>query len=109
MKAFYDRNQARIRQPYDKIKAPLEQYMRRQKVSAQRSELMAQLRKDADVKVMMQGADSGGIDRSTAPVLPDRAALRSRSSNSPTINALTASARNSRSRKCARSTATRFD
>ena len=27
MKAFYDRNQARIRQPYDKIKAPLEQYI----------------------------------------------------------------------------------
>jgi protein-disulfide isomerase len=63
MKAFYDRNQARIRQPYDKIKAPLEQYMRRQKVSAQRSELMAQLRKDADVKVMLKAPT---VDVSTA-------------------------------------------
>ena len=54
MKDFYDKNQARIRQPYDKIKVPLEQYMKRQKVSAQRSELMAQLRKDASVKVMLK-------------------------------------------------------
>jgi len=54
MKAFYDKNQMRIRQPYDKIKAPLEQYMKRQKVSAQRSELMAQLRHDAGVKVMLK-------------------------------------------------------
>src|SRR5271170_2233369 len=53
MKAFYDKNQARIRQPYDKIKAPLEQYMKRQKLSAQRDEVMAQLRHDAGVKVML--------------------------------------------------------
>jgi protein-disulfide isomerase len=53
MKAFYDRNQARIRQPYDKIKVPLQQYMKRQKVTAQRAELMAQLRHDAGVKVML--------------------------------------------------------
>jgi len=63
MKAFYDKNQARIRQPYDKIKVPLEQYMRRQKVSAQRSELMAQLRHDADVKVMLKAPT---VDVSTA-------------------------------------------
>ncbi|MGO9062067.1 MAG: thioredoxin domain-containing protein [Candidatus Binataceae bacterium] len=76
MKAFYDKNQARIRQPYDKIKVPLEQYMRRQKVSAQRSELMAQLRKDASVKVMLKAPtvevstqySAGSTGPSNAPI-----------------------------------------
>src|SRR5215469_6553708 len=54
MKDFYDQNQGRIRQPYDKIKVPLEQYMRRQKMSAARSELVAKLRQDAGVKVMLK-------------------------------------------------------
>lgn len=76
MKAFYDMNQARIRQPYDKIKAPLEQYMRRQKLGAARAELIANLRKDAGVKVMLKAprvevstADSAGaVGPSTAPI-----------------------------------------
>jgi protein-disulfide isomerase len=54
MKDFYDQNQARIPQPYDKIKAPLEQYMRRQKLNAAREELIAKLRHDANVKVMLK-------------------------------------------------------
>lgn len=54
MKDFYNKNQARIRQPYDKIKVPLENYMKRQKVNAQRAELMAQLRREAGVKVMLK-------------------------------------------------------
>ncbi|SRR5579875_664520 len=54
MKDFYDQNQARINQPYDKIKAPLEQYMRRQKLNAAREELLAKLRREANVKVMLK-------------------------------------------------------
>jgi protein-disulfide isomerase len=54
MKDFYDQNQARIRQPYDRIKAPLKQYMERQELSAARSELISKLRKDAGVKVMLK-------------------------------------------------------
>jgi protein-disulfide isomerase len=76
MKDFYDQNQARIRQPYDKIKAPLEQYMRRQKLSAAREELIAKLRRDAGVKVMLKAPrvevsteySAGSVGPSTAPV-----------------------------------------
>jgi len=76
MKDFYDQNQARIRQPYDKIKMPLQQYMRRQKLNAARSELMAQLRKDAGVKVMLKAPrievsteySAGAVGPSTAPI-----------------------------------------
>jgi protein-disulfide isomerase len=76
MQDFYNKNQARIRQPFDKIKAPLEQYMRRQKLNAARSELMAKLRKDADVKVMMAAprvqvstqASAGSSGPSNAPI-----------------------------------------
>ena len=76
MKAFYDQNQARIRQPYDKIKAPLEQYMKRQKISAARAELIAKLRQDAGVKVMLKAPrvdvsmedSAGSIGPSNAPI-----------------------------------------
>ncbi len=76
MKAFYDQNQMRIRQPYDKIKAPLEQYMKRQKISAARSELIAKLRHDAGVKVMLKAPrvdvstqfSAGSLGPSKAPV-----------------------------------------
>jgi protein-disulfide isomerase len=76
MKDFYNRNQARIRQPYDQIKAPLAQYMRRQKVSAQRAELVAKLRRDADVKVMYEApriqvstqASASSAGPNTAPI-----------------------------------------
>lgn len=76
MQDFYNKNQARIRQPFDKIKAPLELYMKRQKVSAARAELLAKLRKDADVKVLMAvprvqvstQASAGSTGPSNAPV-----------------------------------------
>jgi protein-disulfide isomerase len=76
MKAFYDANKARIRAPYENIKAPLEQYMRRQKVNAAREELVAQLRKDAGVKVMLKAPrvdvstqySAGSVGPSSAPV-----------------------------------------
>jgi len=76
MKAFYDQNQGRIRQPYDKIKAPLEQYMKRQKISAARTELIAKLRQDAGVKVMLKAPrvdvsmedNAGSVGPSNAPI-----------------------------------------
>jgi protein-disulfide isomerase len=76
MKAFYDQNQARIREPYDKIKAPLQQYMKRQKVSEAHAELMSKLRQEAGVKVMLKAPrlevttqySAGSIGPSTAPV-----------------------------------------
>src|SRR5579871_4245364 len=58
MKDFYDQNQARIRQPFDRIKAPLENYMRRQKMNAARAELVAKLRQEAGVKVMLKAPAS---------------------------------------------------
>ncbi len=76
MQDFYNKNQARIRQPFDKIKAPLQQYMQRQKVNAARAEVMAKLRKDANVKVMMSvprvqvstQASAGSTGPSSAPI-----------------------------------------
>jgi protein-disulfide isomerase len=76
MQDFYNKNQARIRQPFDKIKAPLEQYMKRQKVNAARAEVMAKLRKDANVKVMMSAprvqvstqASAGSTGPNNAPI-----------------------------------------
>jgi protein-disulfide isomerase len=76
MKDFYNKNQYRIRQPYDKIKAPLEQYMLRQKVNAQRAELIAKLRRTANVKVdfaapriqVSTKASAGSVGPSNAPV-----------------------------------------
>ena len=76
MKDFYNQNQARIRQPYDRIKAPLEQYIRHQKVSAARSELIAKLRQDAGVKVMLKAPrvdvsmedSAGSVGPSNAPI-----------------------------------------
>ncbi|HZY60732.1 MAG TPA: thioredoxin domain-containing protein [Candidatus Binataceae bacterium] len=76
MQDFYNKNQARIRQPFDKIKAPLEQYMKRQKVNAARAELIAQLRKQADVKVMLKAPrvevatknGAGAMGPSNAPI-----------------------------------------
>jgi protein-disulfide isomerase len=76
MQDFYNKNQSRIRQPFEKIKAPLEQYMKRQKTGAARAELIAKLRHDAKVKVMLKAprvevstADSAGsMGPGNAPV-----------------------------------------
>ncbi len=76
MKDFYAQNSARIRQPYDKIKPLLERYMTRQKVSAARSELIADLRRQAGVKVMLKAPrvevsteySAGSLGPSNAPV-----------------------------------------
>src|SRR5579875_1694236 len=76
MKDFYDQNSARIRQPYDKIKNLLGPYMRRQKVNAARSELIARLRREAGVKVMLKAPrvdvstrySAGSVGPSNAPV-----------------------------------------
>ncbi len=76
MKDFYDQNQARIRQPFDRIKAPLENYMRRQKMNAARAELVAKLRQEAGVKVMLKAPrvdvstqySAGSTGPSNAPV-----------------------------------------
>ena len=76
MKAFYDQNQNRIRQPYDRIKLPLQAYMKRQKTTAARDELVAKLRQEAGVKVMLKAPrvdvsmenSAGSVGPGNAPV-----------------------------------------
>ena len=54
MQDFYDKNKDRIRQPMDKIKAPLANYLKQQKLRERRAELIAQLRKDLKVKIALE-------------------------------------------------------
>jgi protein-disulfide isomerase len=76
MQDFYNKNKERIHQPFEKIKAPLEEYMKRQKYNAARAELLAKLRHDADVKVMLKAprvevsteSSAGSMGSGSAPI-----------------------------------------
>jgi protein-disulfide isomerase len=54
VEAFYKANQARIRQPLDKIKTPLINYMRNQKLQAAQEALLSKLRDEAKVNVLLE-------------------------------------------------------
>lgn len=54
IQAFYKQNQSRIRQPLDKIRAPLVSFMERQQLQAAQNQLLADLRGKAKINVMMQ-------------------------------------------------------
>lgn len=53
MQAFYNQHRMQIRQPLDKIKPQLANYMKNQDLNNQRRELMASLRKDANYHIML--------------------------------------------------------
>jgi protein-disulfide isomerase len=54
IKGFYDKQKGRIKKPFEEMKPRIADYLKNAKLQAKRRELVAGLRKRADVKVMLE-------------------------------------------------------
>jgi protein-disulfide isomerase len=54
IKAFYDQNKARIKVQFDKVKLQIAEHLKNTRVAEKKRELVAWLKEEADVKVMLE-------------------------------------------------------
>ncbi len=54
VKEFYEKQKARIRAPFEQVKEKIVEHLKNQRLEAKRQEVVALLKKEADVKVMLE-------------------------------------------------------